>query len=61
MKFSEMHVKSIPELYGIASETKKELVATKLQLKAQQVKNTAVIRQKRRTVARLLTAINNKK
>ncbi len=60
MKFSELQDKTIPSLYGIASHAKKEMVALKLQLRAQQVTNTALIRQKRREVARALTAIKQK-
>ena len=63
MKYQEIVIKSVSELYDSLYNLKKELLNIRIQRKTGTVANTAQIRKNRRNVARIKTRLNqmNKK
>ena len=60
MKTSELRELTPAELQRKASELRRELVSTRIQQAAQQLKNPLKLRVTRREIARILTIINEK-
>ncbi|MBI2415707.1 MAG: 50S ribosomal protein L29 [Candidatus Kerfeldbacteria bacterium] len=58
MKFTELTNKSVAELNRLLSDTKLELQQLNFKVRAGQLQQVRKIRQAKRTVARILTALN---
>lgn len=61
MKFTEIKDKSIKELEELLKEKKLELFQLRVKLKTMQLQNTSEIRKIRKDIAKILTAISQKK
>ncbi len=61
MKFTEIKDKSIKELEELLKEKKLELFQLRVKLKTMQLQNTSEIRKTRKDIAKILTAISQKK
>ena len=61
MKYTEIKEKSIAELEGLLREKKLELFELRMKLKTMQLQDTSAIRKTRRTIARIKTAIAEKR
>lgn len=60
MKTNELRERSVEELKRRLLETKKEMMAFRFQKATGELTNTSVIRNARRTVARIKTLVNEK-
>lgn len=61
MKFTEIKDKEVTELEALLKEKKSHLFESRLKLKTMQLTNPNELRQIRRDVARIKTAINQKR
>ena len=61
MKFTEFKDKNIADLEKLLKEKRLNLFTLKAKLKTMQLKNTHEIKENRRTIAKILTAIQAKR
>ncbi len=61
MKYTEIKEKSLSELEGLLREKKLELFKLRMQLKTMQLQDTSQIRKTRKDIARIKTAIAEKR
>ncbi len=61
MKYTEIIEKSLQELEGLLREKKLELFELRMKLKTMQLQDTSQIRKTRKDIARIKTAIAQKK
>ncbi|MRI58723.1 MAG: 50S ribosomal protein L29 [Epsilonproteobacteria bacterium] len=61
MKYTEIKEKSLQELEGMLREKKLELFKLRMQLKTMQLQDTSQIRKTRKDIARIKTAIAEKR
>ena len=61
MKYTELVEKSLQELEGLLKEKKVELFELRMKLKTMQLQDTSQIRKTRKDIARIKTAIAQKK
>ena len=61
MKYTELQEKSLQELEGLLKDKKLELFKLRMQLKTMQLQDTSQIRKTRKDIARIKTAIAQKR
>lgn len=61
MKYTELKDKSLQELEGLLKEKKLLLFQMRIKLKTMQLQNTSEIRKTRKDIARISTAISEKR
>ncbi|BCD61421.1 MULTISPECIES: 50S ribosomal protein L29 [Nitratiruptor] len=61
MKYTELKDKSLQELEGMLKDKKVELFKLRMQLKTMQLQDTSQIRKTRKDIARIKTAIAEKR
>ena len=61
MKFIDIKEKTIEELIKLLDEKKLELFSAKMKLKTMQLKNTSELRVIKKDIAKVLTALSQKK
>jgi len=61
MKYTEIKDKSLQELEGLLREKKLELFSLRMKLKTMQLQDTSQIRKTRKDIARIKTAIAEKR
>ncbi|BAF69345.1 MULTISPECIES: 50S ribosomal protein L29 [unclassified Nitratiruptor] len=61
MKYTEIKEKSLQELEGLLKEKKLELFGLRMKLKTMQLQDTSAIRKTRKDIARIKTAIAEKR
>ncbi len=61
MKYTEIRDKSLQELEGLLREKKLELFSLRMKLKTMQLQDTSQIRKTRKDIARIKTAIAEKR
>jgi len=61
MKYTEIKDKSLQELEGLLRDKKLELFKLRMQLKTMQLQDTSQIRKTRKDIARIKTAIAEKR
>ena len=61
MKYTEIKEKSLQELEGLLRDKKLELFKLRMQLKTMQLQDTSQIRKTRKDIARIKTAIAEKR
>ncbi len=61
MKYTELQEKSLQELEGLLRDKKLELFKLRMQLKTMQLQDTSQIRKTRKDIARIKTAIAQKR
>jgi len=61
MKYTEIKEKSLKELEGLLREKKLELFELRMKLKTMQLQDTSQIRKTRKDIARIKTAIAEKR
>ena len=61
MKYTEIKDKSLQELEGLLKEKKLELFSLRIKLKTMQLQDTSQIRKTRKDIARIKTAIAEKR
>ncbi len=61
MKYTEIKEKSLQELEGLLREKKLELFELRMKLKTMQLQDTSQIRKTRKDIARIKTAIAEKR
>ena len=61
MKYTELKEKSLQELEGLLREKKLELFELRMKLKTMQLQDTSQIRKTRKDIARIKTAIAEKR
>ena len=61
MKFIDIKEKNIEELNKLLNDKKLELFSAKMKLKTMQLKNTSELRVIKKDIAKVLTAISQKK
>jgi len=61
MKYTELKEKSLQELEGLLKEKKLELFGLRMKLKTMQLQDTSAIRKTRKDIARIKTAIAEKR
>jgi large subunit ribosomal protein L29 len=61
MKYTEIKDKSLQELEGMLKDKKLELFELRMKLKTMQLQDTSAIRKTRKDIARIKTAITEKR
>ncbi len=61
MKYTELKEKSLQELEGLLRDKKLELFSLRMKLKTMQLQDTSQIRKTRKDIARIKTAIAEKR
>ncbi len=61
MKYTELREKSLQELEGLLKEKKVELFELRMKLKTMQLQDTSQIRKTRKDIARIKTAMAEKR
>lgn len=61
MKFKELQQKTVSDLYSSLAELKKESLMFRIQAKMGQLSNTTQIRERRRSVAKIMTRLQQLK
>ncbi len=61
MRYTELKEKSLQELEGLLKEKKVELFKLRMQLKTMQLQDTSQIRKTRKDIARIKTAMAEKR
>ncbi len=61
MNYTEIKEKSLKELEGLLKEKKLELFTLRMKLKTMQLQDTSQIRKTRKDIARIKTAISEKR